>query len=381
MQDKTQTEIPPRMKGAKMSQKKISTIDYSIVIPVYFNEGSLTNTMKSIEIDVMDNNPDLNCEIVFVDDGSGDGSLDELINLQEKFPQVIKIIKLSRNFGQHNAISAGLVHASGDCIIVMSADGQDPPYLINDMLTVYQQDHHDIVACVRKSRDESFYRIITSKIFYAIIRKISFPHMPRGGFDFVLISRRVVNVLLKNQEAGHFIQGQLLWTGFQTHYIEYERGERKVGKSRWTFGKKFTLFIDSIAGYSFIPIRLFSLAGLVIAFFSFIYASIVIFRTLNGNPPAGWASLMVVVLAIGGVQMLMLGMMGEYLWRTLAQVRNRDLFIIDKSSLTYPSTIYLSLCLFTPNTDIHKLLSSSLLTESSNTLVLSLPYAFINILP
>jgi dolichol-phosphate mannosyltransferase len=313
-----------------MSVSTDSVIDYSIVIPVYFNEGCLTDTMASIRNDVIARNPGLCCEVIFVDDGSGDGSLDELLRLREQDPQIVKVIKLTRNFGQVNAIMAGLSYARGKCVIVMSADGQDPAVLVNDMLKAHFEEGFEIVACARQGRDESLYRLLTSELFYAITRKLSFPNMPTGGFDFVLLGRRAQDALLRNQEAHPFFQGQLLWTGFKTKFIEYRRLERKVGQSRWTFGKKLTYLIDGVMSYSFFPIRFISGMGALAAIAGFLYALlIIIVRIIWGKRIPGWTPLMVVTLVMGGFQMLMLGVVGEYMWRVLAQVRNRAPYIIE----------------------------------------------------
>lgn len=307
-----------------------SAVDYSIVMPVYFNEGSLTETMTSIKKDVIACNPNLCCEIIFVDDGSGDGSLDELLRLRQMDPQIVKVIKLTRNFGQVNALLAGCSYASGKCVIAMSADGQDPAVLINEMLEAHFEEQFEIVACARQGRDESWYRILTSKLFYAVMRKLSFPNMPPGGFDFMLLGRRALDVLLRNQEAHQFFQGQVLWTGFKSKFIEYRRQNRKVGRSRWTFGKKLTLLIDGAMSYSFLPIRLMSGMGILVALLGFLYAAIIfVGRIVWGHPVQGWAPLMIMILVMGGLQMLMLGVIGEYLWRTLAQVRNREPYIIE----------------------------------------------------
>jgi dolichol-phosphate mannosyltransferase len=313
-----------------MNKIRESEVDYSVVIPVYYNEGLLTETMNTIKNDVIARNPDLSCEVIFVDDGSGDGSFGELLKIYEENIKTVKVIKLTRNFGQVNALHAGFSYAHGKCIIAISADGQDPPVLINDMLKAYFQEHFEIVACERQSRDESLYRSLTSKIFYAMIKKLSFQNMPIGGFDFILLGRRVIDILIKNREAHSFLQGQILWTGFKTKFIKYERKKRKMGTSRWTFGKKLTYLIDGVMSYSFFPIRLISLIGIIFAFLGFFYAIFIFFfKIIGGIPIKGWAPIMIILLVVAGIQMLMLGIIGEYLWRTLAQVRYRDPFIIE----------------------------------------------------
>ncbi len=313
-----------------MSTAFNSAIDCSIVIPVYFNERSIADTMDSIMNEVISRNPDLRFEVIFVDDGSGDRSFDELIRLREKNRKTIKIIKLTRNFGQVSAVIAGLSYAKGKCIVKMSADGQDPPAMINEMLKAHQEEHFEIVICARCGRDESWYRIITSRLFYRLMKKLSFPNMPQGGFDFALLSRKALDLMLKNKEAYPFLQGQILYLGFKPKILEYRRLKRIYGRSRWTFGKKLTYLIDGVMSYSFFPLRLISGTGVIVALLGFLYALIVfVGRLVWGNPVKGWAPLMIVILVMSGLQMLMLGIIGEYLWRTLAQVRNRDQYVIE----------------------------------------------------
>jgi len=306
-------------------------IYYSIIIPVFYNEGSLIQTMDSIYNEVIKNNSDYLSEIIFVDDGSGDGSLKELLKIRSQYPDIVKIIKLTRNFGQGNALLAGLSYAKGKCVVAISADGQDPPALINDMLRSHFIENYEVVACKREVREESFYRRITSKIFYSLMRKLAFPDLPTGGFDYFLLGRRSLDAFMRNIDKHPFIQGEILWLGFRTKYISYTRQKRVAGKSRWTFGKKITYFIDGLLSYSFFPIRAVSVIGIVVSIIGFCSAiAVMLSKFIWESPILGWTSLMVVILIIGGLQMVMLGIIGEYLWRTLSQVRNRDFYIVDR---------------------------------------------------
>jgi dolichol-phosphate mannosyltransferase len=305
-------------------------IDYSIVIPVYYNEGCLIPLMQALKLLVLDANKNRRGEIIFIDDGSGDGSFAELRQIQEEFPAIVTIIKLTRNFGQAGALLAGYGYVKGDCVITMSADGQEPPGMINDMLNGFFEENYDVVICARGSREESLYRKITSRIYFYLMRKLTFKNMPEGGFDFWLMSRRAMNVFSRNLDAHPSAQGQVLWMGFRTKVLSYTRRARLAGVSQWTFGRKFTSFLDGILGYSFAPIRFMSLAGCVFSLFGFAYAGLILVDSLLlGNPVKGWAPLMIVVLVTGGFQMVMLGIIGEYLWRTLAQVRKRDVYLVE----------------------------------------------------
>ena len=308
----------------------MSNVDYSIVIPVYYNEGSLIPLAKSLATIVFANNPNYKPEIIFVDDGSGDASLAELIEIQEESPEIITIIKLTRNFGQVGASLAGFEYAQGRCVITMAADGQEPPEMVNEMLKAFFEENYEVVICARAGRDESLYRKVTSHLFYYLMRKVTFKDMPQGGFDFWLMGRRALEVFNRNSDAHSFLPARVLWMGFRTKFLTYRRRGRLAGVSQWTFRNKFTVLLDGMMAYSFAPIRVMSLLGFAFSLLGFVYAGLITMDTfLFGNPVKGWAPLMIMVLVMGGFQMIMLGVIGEYLWRTLAQVRGRDAYVID----------------------------------------------------
>ncbi|MCC6865621.1 MAG: glycosyltransferase family 2 protein [Ignavibacteria bacterium] len=305
-------------------------INCSIVIPVYCNELNVEPTFNKIYEVVIKQNPGMTFEVIFVDDGSYDNSMEKLIKLKENHNDLIKIIKLTRNFGQVNAIYAGYSKAKGKCIVNISADLQDNPELINDMFKYFYEENYPIVICTRSDREETFARRTTSKLFYAAMRKLSFSDMPSGGFDFLLIDAKVKNLLLNNMEANAFWQGQILWTGYRVKYIPYTRQKRELGESKWTFSKKMKYLIDGVLGYSFLPIRIISILGIIISLSGFLYAIFIVIAKFTGNVPfQGWAPLMIIVLLLSGFQMLMLGIIGEYLWRTLDEVRRRQAYVIE----------------------------------------------------
>jgi len=307
-----------------------SEISCSIVVPVFCNELNIEPTFNKINDVVIKKNPHLKFEIIFVDDGSYDNSLEKLIELKSAHGGLIKIIKFTRNFGQVNAIYAGYSKAKGKCIVNISADLQDSPELINEMFKYHFEENYPIVICTRSDRDESFARRTTSKMFYAAMRKLSFSNMPAGGFDFLLIDQKVKSLLLSNMEANAFWQGQILWTGYKVKFIPYTRQKREIGESKWTFSKKLKYLIDGVLGYSFLPIRLMSILGLLISLSGFIYSIFIVIAKFTGNVPfQGWAPLMILVLLLSGFQMLMLGVIGEYLWRTLDEVRRRQAYVIE----------------------------------------------------
>jgi len=305
-------------------------IDCTIVVPVYYNEDSLVKTFELLNEKVVKENPSLGFEIIFIDDGSGDDSLSVLLELRET-QEIVKVIKLSRNFGQGAAILAGYTHAKGKAIINIAADLQEPPELINQMLDGFFKGKHDIVICTRNEREESFFRRKTSNIFYSLIRRLSFPEMPEGGFDFFLISARVRDLIVRSDEKNPFLQGQVLWSGFKPKFIPYTRKKREFGKSRWTFAKKIKYLIDGVLAYSYKPLRYMSVIGMIISLSGFSYAIFIfISKLLGGEYIYGWSPIMIAILLLSGFQMLMLGIVGEYLWRTLDQVRNREHFVIEQ---------------------------------------------------
>lgn len=296
----------------------------SFVIPVYRNEGSIVPTYDKLN-DLL-NSLGVQGEFIFINDGSDDNSLTELYALHNINPQV-KVISFSRNFGQVPAIIAGLKEVSGDAAISMSADLQEPIELIAEMILKWQS-NSEIVICHRIDREDGFIANKASSVFYRIMKYVN-PEMPKGGFDFMLMDKKVVKALNLFDERNRFIQGDLLWVGFNTTFIPYKRLKRTIGKSQWTLSKKLKYFIDGLLNTSYIPIRLMSFLGIIISFIGFIYAIVIAYnRIFNSTPFDGWAPIMILILVIGGLIMLMLGIIGEYVWRTFDETRKRPLYII-----------------------------------------------------
>jgi len=313
-----------------MDMDKGKQCDFSIVVPVYFNEDSLESLFSELDKEVFQALPNLTGEVVFVDDGSADRSYAVLQKLRVIHLDRIRVVKLSRNFGQVNAIWCGLTYARGRATVVTSADGQDPAAMIREMLEKCCRGGAEIVICTRAGRDESAWRKFSSGIFYWLMRKLCFSNMPLGGFDFFAFGAKARVALLSNYQQHGFLQGQILRLGFDPTFFEYHRRMREQGQSRWTFAKKLTYLLDGVIGYSFFPLRIMSILGVFMAFAGFLYALIVlIFRLAFGNPIQGWAPLMIVILLIGGVQVLMLGIIGEYLWRTKAQVTAEPPYVVE----------------------------------------------------
>jgi dolichol-phosphate mannosyltransferase len=302
----------------------------SIVVPVYHNAASLPDLLKEFQ-QLASRNPDDQFEFVFVDDGSGDNSFEVLQSLVGVDGRV-RVIKLSRNFGANAALLAGLDRARGDVVAVIAADLQDPPELIHDMLGHWRRGRK-VVLATRASRDDPALTALFARCFYALFRRFAIKHMPKGGFDFFLVDRQVVDILKNIQECNAFLFGLVLWVGFAPAVLTYHRRrrEKKYGSSMWTLARKLTYFIDSFVAFSSMPVRAASLLGFGLGFSGLVYALWIVFKRLWwGVPVPGWSSLMVIVLVVSGAQLLMMGVLGEYLWRNLEETRRRPRFIVDR---------------------------------------------------
>ncbi len=300
---------------------------FSVIVPVYFNEGSLPQLYKELD-SVSKHLKDADFEFVFVDDGSGDHSFEILKGLSAKDRRV-KVVKLSRNFGSFVACLAGLEYSKGDCAAIIAADLQDPPELLVDLFEKWRAGSK-VVFAIRKRREENFLNILFASLYYKLFRVFALKNMPAMGFDFVLIDRKVIDILVQTQEKNTTLMGQILWMGFKQDYIYYTKVKRPYGKSKWTITKKLKYFIDSIMAFSYFPIRLISAFGIIFALFGFVFGLFVIGRRiLFGVEVPGFTTLVVLILFASGMQMIMLGVIGEYLWRNIEEVRKRPNYIVD----------------------------------------------------
>ena len=299
----------------------------SVIIPVYYNEESLEELYGRV-VKFSDGHPGVDLEILFVDDGSGDGSYDVIRRIAAKDDRVVAV-KLSRNFGSFNACLAGLTRVSGDCAVIISADLQDPPELIGEMYERWLAGNK-VVMAVRAQRDESFFKVLFAKTYYRVFRALVDSAMPRGGFDFVLIDRLVINVLSAMQEKNTTLMGLILWSGFQRVEIPYTRMRRKHGRSRWSLLKKINYFVDSLLAFTHLPIRVLTLLGVFTCAVSLLGILYILIVTLTGRVTvAGWASVMVVMFFMFSLMMIGMGILGEYVWRGLEESRKRPSFIIE----------------------------------------------------
>lgn len=301
----------------------------SVVVPVYFNAGTLPRLAERLR--GIAERADFELEPIFVDDGSGDGSWAAIEAITRTWPAA-RGVRLTRNFGSQMAILAGLTESGGDAAGVLSADLQEPPELLVEMVAAWKQGACAVLA-VRRSRPEGWAARAAARLYYRTLRRLALREMPAGGFDCFLIDRSAIDFLVENREVHTSLPGLLLWTGFPTALVPYDRVAREEGESRWTLGKKIKYFIDSVISFSYAPLRWMSVAGTILALLAFGYAAfLVFFKLFHGQPIQGWTTTMVVLAFLSGVQLLCLGVLGEYLWRTLDAARARKGFLVRERS-------------------------------------------------
>jgi dolichol-phosphate mannosyltransferase len=269
-------------------------------------------------------------EYIFVDDGSGDRTFEKLMSIKEQNQEKVKVIKLTGNFGSINAIMAGISNGTGDCYVTLSADLQEPANLIFEMFKVWKKGIKLVIA-KRRSRKDSLFTIIYSKIFHFLLRTFAMKEAPKGGFDLVLFDKKIRDFLVNIDEKNTNIFYSIFLFKYPYETIEYDRKPRKYGKSKWIFSKKVKLLIDSFVSFSFFPIRLISGMGLFLGIIAFLYGLFIISaRIFNLIHLQGWAAIMVVLLFVSSFQMIAIGILGEYIWRSLDASRNRPIYIIDE---------------------------------------------------
>lgn len=306
----------------------------SFVIPVFNEEasllpfiGELRATLTKIPYDY---------EVVFVDDGSQDSSWEKLSELA-KADSRIRALSLSRNFGSHSAITAGLHHARGDATVILAADLQDPPGVVLQFVKKWEEGF-EVVWGVRKKRKDLGIKKFLSALFYRLLKAVALPEYPVGGTgSFCLIDKKVRDSLGEFGEKNRVVFGLISWTGFKQEKVFYDRGDRPYGKSKWSLGKMFKTGIDAFTAYSYIPLRLSTYVGI---FFLFISMAIILYISVDWfvrrNVLKGWTTLMISIYLLGGTQLLFLGIIGEYLWRISQDVKDRPLFIV-REQIGFPS--------------------------------------------
>jgi glycosyltransferase involved in cell wall biosynthesis len=306
-------------------QKQQITI--SIVCP-FFNEEDMVDLFMK-EITAICDELNKSFEIVCVNDGSTDNTLSKLLQAKEDYPNM-RIINFSRNFGKEAALTAGLDYAKGEAIIPIDADLQDPPELIKNFISHWEEGY-DVVLARRVDRSsDSIAKKITAQLFYKLHNKISYTNIPDNVGDYRLITRKVLNAIQKLPENQRFMKGIFAWVGFRTTVVEYKRDNRKAGKTNFCGWKLWNFALDGITSFSTIPLRIWLYIGMLMSFLTFFYGSFIILRTLIlGVDVPGYASLLTTILFLGGIQLIGIGILGEYIGRMYMESKRRPSYIID----------------------------------------------------
>ena len=306
----------------KKEQKKI----LSIVTPAY-NEAENLGEFYSRVINATDN-LNLEIEIIYINDGSQDSTID-IITKQRQIDNRITIIDLSRNFGKEIALTAGLDYSSGDAVIVIDADLQDPPELIPKLVEKWREGYDVVNAKRIKRKGESLLKKVMSYIYYRLLFYLSDINVPKDTGDFRLLNKNALDALLKLREKHRYMKGLFVWVGFKQKEIEYEREARFRGKTKWGFFSLFNLAFDGLTSFSIMPLRLASTIGFLSALIGFFYGAVIVFKTLFFHEPvAGFTSLVVLVTFFGGIQLLSIGIIGEYIGRIFNETKNRPLYVV-----------------------------------------------------
>jgi glycosyltransferase involved in cell wall biosynthesis len=298
--------------------------DISIVIPIFNEEAAVPTLLEELD-KFISQNSQFSFEVVFVDDGSKDKTVECL----KKFKRKSQIIKLAKNFGSHAAIRAGVLHATGKCIVNIYADLQEPLEMIPVLYQKIKEGNH-IVWAYREKVENSFSTRLFSGLFASLIRKFVDPRFPKNGLDFVMFDEKVKTEFNKNIESNSSFALQLFTMGFQQAFIPYTKKKRVIGKSKWTLGKKIKIIIDSLIAFSYTPIRFVTVMGFAFFLFGVAWTSYIIYRKLAiGDVPSGWPALVSILFLGFGVTNISLGIIAEYLWRTLDVSRKRPVFIVE----------------------------------------------------
>lgn len=302
----------------------------SIIVPCFNEQETIPLFFKTVEENIAQING-LDREYWFIDDGSSDDSVDEMKQLNLEYPQIVHYISFSRNFGKEAALFAGLKNSTGNYVVVMDVDLQDPPELISEMYTILQKEKYDCVGTRRISRDgEPVIRSFFANAFYRLINKISSTNIVNGARDFRMMSRQMVNAILTMTEYNRFSKGIFSWVGFRTKYIDYKNVERVAGSTSWSFWKLFKYSLDGITDFSEVPLSIASWTGVISFVFALIGLFFIVIRAMvvPGSSVSGWASMVCLLLLIGGLELLCMGIVGKYIGKIYLQSKNRPIYIV-----------------------------------------------------
>ena len=307
----------------------------TVVVPCYNEEESLPIFYEEMErvrkqdFNNLENEQEIEFEYIFVDDGSKDGTLNEMKQLSQKDSKV-RYISFSRNFGKEAAILAGLDASTGDLVTLMDVDLQDPPSLLRKLYNIIKKEGYDCVATRRKNRKgEPPVRSFFARMFYKIINKMSDVEMVDGARDYRLMSRKVVDSIISMREYNRYSKGLFTFVGFKTKWISYENIERVAGKTKWSFWKLFKYALEGITAFSTAPLIFSSIIGLLFCLVAFLLIILIIVRTLVfGDPTSGWPSMVCIIFFVSGVQLFSLGIIGQYMSKSYLEIKHRPIYII-----------------------------------------------------
>ena len=301
----------------------------SVVVPCYNEAGNLRALFERVDR-ALEDSP-VAFELILVDDGSSDGTAQEMRALRERDGRV-RFLRLSRNFGHEVASTAGIEHACGDAVVLIDADLQDPPEVIPEMIALWRGGHDVVYAVREERRGESTLKRWTSSLFYRILRRLSRVPIPVDTGDFRLMTRPVVDAFLRMRERNRFVRGMVAWTGYSTAAVTYRRDPRHSGETKYGFWSLLVLALDAVTAFSAAPLRLISVTGLFVTLLSMVAVLVVVYQKLIlGIPIPGYAFLVTGVFFLGGVQILLLGAIGEYVGRIFTETQGRPLYLIRES--------------------------------------------------
>lgn len=304
----------------------------SIVVPCYNEEISIPIFYEEIN-KILKKMKQLEFEILFIDDGSLDQTLKVIKNLSLNDKR-IKYISFTRNFGKEAAMYAGFVNSVGDYVVVMDADLQDPPSMLPEMFKIIKDENYSVVATRRVTREgEPPIRSFFARVFYKLINKISRIEMVDGARDYRLMTRQVVNSIISLGEYNRYSKGLFSFVGYKTKWLEYKNSKRIVGETKWSFFGLVRYALEGIISFSTAPLSIAAILGVIICIISFIFILIIIFKTLYfGDPVSGWPSMMCILLFVSGVQLLCMGIIGQYLAKTYLETKKRPIYIINEKN-------------------------------------------------
>jgi glycosyltransferase involved in cell wall biosynthesis len=314
--------------GSQLVKRGVVAPLLSVVVPVKNEEDGILPFVNRVGAILDDIAAESGWEILFVDDGSTDNTLSVIVAANQHDHRV-RALSLSRNFGKEAALSAGLDHARGSAVIPMDVDMQDPPEVLPEMVARWREGHEMVFGIRRSRAEDSLTKRMTAGLFYRAHNMVSTDKIPENVGDFRLMDRKVIDVIRAMPERNRFMKGLFAWAGFKQASVEYDRGERETGSTKYNYWKLWTLALDGITSASTVPLRIWSYVGALVALFAIGFASwLAIDTMIFGNPVPGYASLMVSVLFLGGIQLISLGVLGEYVGRILTETKQRPLYVI-----------------------------------------------------